>query len=123
MSAKAPDRQPPTLANVSMAVLPYLALLGCAGLVWTVVLGFEEPYRRLLIVSAVLLAAAPLGMALHLSFTRELTRQEKRAWIVGILGLKNLGLLGAYFNPTRRRWATERMRAKAQPEEGTREAQ
>jgi hypothetical protein len=98
---------------VSLATLPCLTLLGCAGIVADIVLGFEEPHRGMLVVSALLLAGAPLGLALHLAFTDESSPEDKRAWIAGLAGLKDPGLLAAYFTSRERRQATERLRAKA----------
>jgi hypothetical protein len=114
MSTQKPAADRTTLTSVTLAGLPYVTLLGCAGIVATVVVGFEEPHRGVLSVSALLLAAAPLGMALHLAFTDELSPQDRRAWVTGLISLKDPGLFGAYFTSTRRRQATERLRAKRQ---------
>ena len=113
MTVRVPATSRPTLTGVTLAALPYLTLLGCAGLVATIVLGFEQPHTRMLVVSALLLATAPLGVALHLIFTRELSREDKRAWLSGLASLKDPGLFGAYFTPAARRQATERLRTNA----------
>ncbi len=103
----------PTLAGAILATLPYLTLLGCAGVVTNIVIGFEEPHRRLFLVSAILFAAAPVGMALHLAFTGELSPKDKRAWIAALASFKEFDLFGAYFTARTRRQATERLRARA----------
>jgi hypothetical protein len=104
-SEPAVDR--PTLTSVTLASLPYVTLLGCAAIMANIVLSFEEPHADMLLISAVLLAAAPIGMALHLAFTHELTPEEKRKWISGLMSRKGPELFGAYFTSAARRRATE----------------
>jgi hypothetical protein len=98
----------PTLTSMMLASLPYMTLLGCAGIVANVMLSFEEPHDGMLLISAVLLASAPLGMALHLAFTDDLTLEQKRKWIAGLMGRNGPELFGAYFTSASRRRATER---------------
>ena len=52
----------PTLASMTVASLPYLTLLGCAGIVANIALSFEEPHDEMLLLSALLLATAPVGL-------------------------------------------------------------
>jgi hypothetical protein len=104
----------PVFGSILLAGLPYLMLLGCVGVVASIVVAFEEPDTRMLLISGLFVVAAPVGMALHLAFTDELNPEDKRAWIAGLASFKDLGLFGAYFTPTRRRQATERLRARGQ---------
>jgi hypothetical protein len=117
MSRTEPPVDGATAASVALACLPYLTLFGGAGIVATIILGFEEPHRGLLFVSALLLATAPLGMAVHLAFTDELSPEDRRAWLSGLISLRDPGLFGAYFTARRRREATERLRLKGNGEE------
>jgi hypothetical protein len=96
------------------ALLPYITLVGCAGLLLTVVFGFEEPDVRWLAGSSALLAVAPLGLLLHLTFTRELNRREKRLWLTSFAGLKDPGLFAEYFTSQSRGAATQRLRTMEQ---------
>jgi|CXWL01.1.fsa_nt_gi hypothetical protein len=73
-------------------------MMGFAGLVSSLVLGFEEPHTPVSVGFGMLVAAAPFGVALHLASTHELTRQEKRLWVSGLLSHKGPTLLSAYFN-------------------------
>ena len=102
-----------TWTSVTLASLPYVTLLGCAGIVANVALSFEEPHSGMLLIAAVLLAAAPLGVALHLAFTDELTLDEKRRWIAGLMSRRGPELFGAYFTRGSRRRATEQLPAQA----------
>jgi hypothetical protein len=108
-----PAADRPTLASVTLASLPYVTLLGCAGIVANIMLSFEEPHSEMLLISAVLLAAAPLGMALHLAFTDVLTPEEKRKWVAGLMSRRGPELFGAYFTSGARRRATERLSPQA----------
>jgi hypothetical protein len=74
-----------------------------------VALTFEELYTGMLFVSALLLGAAPLGMAAHLACTTELTREDRRLWITGLMSRRGAALFAAYFNPGERRRATRRL--------------
>jgi hypothetical protein len=105
-SEPAADR--PTLASLTVASLPYLTLLGCAGLVANVTLSFEEPHDGVLFVSALLLAAAPIGLVVHLAITDELTPDEKRNWVAGLMSRKGPKLFGAYWPCVGRRHAGDR---------------
>jgi hypothetical protein len=94
-----------------VASLPYLALLGAAGLVANIALSFEEPHNEMLLLSALLLAAAPVGLVLHLAFTADLTPDEKRSWVAGLMGRRGPELFGAYFSSVSRRRATRALSA------------
>lgn len=97
-----------TLTSVTLASLPYMTLLGCAGIVANVLLSFEEPHGGMLLISAVLLAAAPLGMALHLAFTDDITPEAKRKWVAALMSRRGPELFSAYFTSAARRRAAER---------------
>jgi hypothetical protein len=92
-----------------IASLPYMTLLGGVALVANIALSFEEPHREMLLVSALLIAAAPLGLVLHLAVTHELTPDEKRRWMAGLMSRRGPELFGAYFSSVSRRWATDRL--------------
>jgi hypothetical protein len=77
---------PPPAANKLLAALAVLSLFGIVGLGLTALFGFETPNNMLLLVSSVLVLAAPVVMLVHLCTTRELTRQEKRIWIRALTG-------------------------------------
>jgi hypothetical protein len=100
-----------TLTSLTLASLPYLTLLGCAGIVANILLNFEEPHSGMLLISAILLVTAPVGMAIHLAFTDALTLDQKRKWIAGLMSRRGPELFGAYFTPASRRRATERLPA------------
>jgi len=109
------------LARAGAAAMPYVTLLGCAGLAATAVLGFEEPNPRMLLVSGVLVAVAPAGLLLHLAFTGELSRADKRAWLAGLASFRDPGLLADYFDPETRAQATRRLHSRARsPQEADR---
>lgn len=101
----------PTLGSLTVAGLPGLTLLGCMGLLATFALSFEEPHGLMLLVSALLIGAAPVGLILHLALTHELTPDEKRRWVAGLVSRRGPELFGAYFGPGSRRRATDRLRA------------
>ena len=89
-----------------LACLPYASLVGVAGLVANLVLSFEEPHAGMLVMAGVLVMAAPVGVALHLWVTSELTADEKRRWLVGLASRRGPSLFVAYFNGAERNRAT-----------------
>jgi hypothetical protein len=97
------------LVNFALRGLPLLTLLGFAGLVANLALSFEEPQTTLLVASGLLMAAAPLGMALHLGATRQLSREEKRLWVAGLLSPRGPALFSAYFTAAERDQITQVM--------------
>jgi hypothetical protein len=60
-------------------------------------LSFEEPHPALLLAAAVLVAAAPVGMLIHLAATPQLTSDEKRRWVIGLTSRHGPALFAAYF--------------------------
>jgi hypothetical protein len=98
-----------------LACLPYASLIGVAGLLANVALSFEEPHGTMLLVAGVLIIAAPVGLALHLWATSELTAGEKRQWIVGLASRRGPTLFAAYFSGVERGRATRSL-GRAQPD-------
>jgi hypothetical protein len=92
-----------------LAILPTASLLGFLALAVNAALSFEEPHFGMLLASGLLLLVTPLGVALHLATTRELTRAEKRAWVVGLTGRRGIAFLSAYLEGSDRRAALERL--------------
>jgi Mn2+/Fe2+ NRAMP family transporter len=92
---------------------------GIVGLALTAFLGFEEPDTTLVVVSSVLLFAAPVAMLVHLSLTRELTRQEKRIWLRQLTGRRAARAFSEYLTSQDRR-ATARRLARPSPIRPTR---
>lgn len=107
------DRQGASPPARAFATLPYITLLGGAGLVLTVVFGFEDPDLRWLAGSGALLAVAPLGLLLHLAFTGDLSRRDKRLWLESFAGMKDPRLFPEYFTSRSRSLATRRLRTRA----------
>jgi hypothetical protein len=77
---------PSPAANRLFVALAILSLFGTVGLCLTALFGFEEPNSTLLLISSAFVLAAPVTMLVHLTFTRELTRQERRLWIRALTG-------------------------------------
>ena len=96
-------------ASRCLGWLPYVSLAGLAVLVADIVLSFEEPHSRMLLVAAGLMGVAPLGMLLHLSATSELTTEEKRLWLAGLRSRQAPMLFAAYFRAADRHRATEKL--------------
>ena len=104
--SRAPASQP---VNRVVAFLPWVSLLGFLGLVPNLLLSFEEPHTAMLLVATLLLGAAPVGLLLHLATTRELTAQERRAWLIGLMSRKAARLFPAYFDANERCRATKQL--------------
>jgi hypothetical protein len=77
----APTARPKRLPDRALRALPSLAFLGLVLLTITVLFGFEEPNATLVVLSAVLLLSAPVGLLAHLATSPTLTRVEKREWL------------------------------------------
>lgn len=101
------------MTNQILSGLPYLTLLGCAGIVANVVLSFEEPHGGMLVVSGPVLAAAPIGMGLHLALTTELGPEHRRKWIAGLMSRRGPELFAAYFDSSTRHRATQQFASEA----------
>src|SRR6266436_1831477 len=90
-------RESTTFAEGAFASLPFATVVGMLAIVIMALLGFEEAYMPMLVVGAMLLLAAPLGLAIHLGVTKELTIKEKRLWVDGLLSWRGPALFPAYF--------------------------
>jgi len=99
------------LVNWVFGTLPYVSVLGLAGVAANVILSFEEPHTTMLVASGLLLAAAPVGMLAHLAVTSALTRRQRELWIAGLLSRNGASLFAAYFRASDRRRATRTLDA------------
>jgi len=72
----------------------------------------------MLLASLILLAAAPLGLVIHLVLTDEMTLAAKRRWIRGLTSRTALTLFTAYFTPSERQQATRQLEARYKTESG-----
>ena len=77
-----------------------------SGIAVNLMLSFEEPQAAMLLVSALLLAAAPAGMLLHLATTAGLAPREKRMWMSALARGGAPRLFAAYFDAAKRRAVT-----------------
>lgn len=68
------------------AIVTVLLVCATAGLVLTMVFGFEEPNNTLLLLSSGLLLSAIAAVFVHLGVTRRLNRSEKRTWLRQLTG-------------------------------------
>ena len=102
------EQAPPRtrLVNWVLGMLPYASVLGLAGVAANVILSFEEPHTTMLLASGLLLAAAPVGMLVHLAATSALTRRQRELWIAGLMSPNGASLFAAYFSASDRRRAT-----------------
>ena len=98
-----------TGVDLILGGLPYVTLLGCAGMATDIMLSFEEPNTEILVASALLVAVAPVGLALHLAFTSELTTERRRLWVAGLMSRRGPDLFADYFSATARRKATQEL--------------
>jgi hypothetical protein len=103
---------PPTVPRWVVAIAGALSLLGLAGLVLTVVLGFETPNTVLWAMSGSLTFAAPLAVLWHVAATRRLTTAEKRMWIRELTGAETWSAMSEYMT-SRDLSASARRRAEA----------
>jgi hypothetical protein len=100
-------REPQLFADRIFGGLPFVTLVGLLGVAVMALLGFERPDTPMFVAATLLLLAAPVGLALHLSTTKELTAAEKRLWAIGLLSWRGPALFGAYFVRRERRNATK----------------
>src|SRR5918993_1064697 len=80
------------------AVVTVLVVFAMAGVLLTLVLGFEEPNNALLLLSSGLMLTAVLAVFAHLALTSELNRSEKRIWLARLTGRKAPWAFGDYLN-------------------------
>jgi ABC-type multidrug transport system permease subunit len=107
---------PASLRSATERVFGALAagsVAGFAGLMLTGLTGFEEPNEVLLLVSTVLLVAAPAAVLLHLSLTTELTRDEKHAWMRAFASSRIASAFSTYITSPDRREAMRRLESAA----------
>jgi hypothetical protein len=79
----------------------FVALCGWSGLLgifFVVLVGFEEPDHTLLLVSSILLVAAPIAVLVHLWRTTQLTSVEKRLWLRELTGRNAARAFSAYLS-------------------------
>jgi hypothetical protein len=98
-----------------LVALPFVTMMGLIGLAATALLGFEEPHALMLIVASVCLAAAPAGLAIHLTATTQLTAEEKRRWWAALMSWRGLTLFPAYFVRKERAAATQNLAEAGRP--------
>jgi hypothetical protein len=98
------------LADTILSALPYVSLLGCVVGAANVFLSFEEPHRGMLLLAGILLLSAPLGLAVHLAFTADLRRADKRLWAMALTSAASLRFFSTYFRPSERGQATQLLR-------------
>jgi hypothetical protein len=96
-----------------LAGLAALSVCGMAGLAALGLLGFEEPDTTLLLISSALVFAAPIAVLVHLGFTRELTREEKRIWIHELTGRRAPWAFSDYVTTEDRRATTRKLSEEA----------
>ena len=79
-------------------MLAVLTMAGIAGLVVTLMLGFEEPHTPMLWVSGAMMLAAPIAALVHLGVTRGLTNDEKLIWLKEFRSSEVLSALSEYLS-------------------------
>lgn len=92
-----------TLLRASMVV----SVFGIAGLVVTLLIGFETPHNGLLWFSAICLLAPPVGVFIHLTATHDLSRSQKRAWLQALIGKRAPWAFAEYLCSSDRRSFTD----------------
>lgn len=98
------------LADTTLSGLPYVSLLGCLAGAVNVFLSFEEPHRGMLLLAGILLLSAPLGLAIHLALTTDLTKADKRIWAMALTSATSPRFFSTYFRPSERGQVTELLR-------------
>jgi hypothetical protein len=74
------------VVNLALRTAPYVSVAGLMGVAANVMLGFEEPSYGFLVACLAAALAAPVFVLCHLALTRELSRDEKRAWLRTLAG-------------------------------------
>jgi hypothetical protein len=101
------------VTNRVLAAFAGLSVLGLVGLAGTVLIGFEEPNGTLLLLSSVLVFAAPVAGLVHLGLTRTLTPTEKRIWLHELTGRRAAWALSEYLTCHDRRSTARRLAEEA----------
>jgi hypothetical protein len=99
---------PPTIPRWVSAISEALSLLGFAGLVLSLVLGFETPNTMLLATSGAFTCVAPMAVLWHVAVTRTLTTAEKRMWMREFTGAEALSAISEYMTSPDLRASVER---------------
>src|SRR5437762_14154916 len=86
----------PTITNKVFGAFVVWSVFGVVGRAVAAMVGFEEPNETLLLVSFVLMLAAPVAMLVHLTITKELTWREKRIWIRQLASHRGARVFSAY---------------------------
>jgi hypothetical protein len=100
------------MVNTLFAAFGALGVVGIAGLFVATMLGFETPNATLLFVSAVFVFLAPIAVFSHLTFTAQLTREEKLLCFRELTSWRAGAAFGAYVTSDDRR-ATARILAES----------
>ena len=100
----------PPAERTALRLVPILTLVGIAGLLVTLLLGFEEPHTLLLVVSSFLVVSAPVAIFDHVLFTRHLDSNEKRELIGYFLSRHAAVAIDEYVSSTDRRAGLARLR-------------
>jgi hypothetical protein len=93
---KSDGLDPPSIPHLVTVSAGALSLIGLAGLVLTLVLGFETPNAALLGISGALTFAIPLTLLLHFATSRTLTTGEKRMWMREFTGADAWSAMSEY---------------------------
>jgi len=73
-----------------------ITILGLVGVALAMLLGFEEAPDGLFLVSALCVFAAPIGLLLHLWFTKAMSRREKQSWLKAFVSRRALHAAADY---------------------------
>ena len=97
---------------VDMKGFVALTAAGFVVLAVTVIVGFEEANGTMLLVSSLLLFAAPAAVLAQVTFTHDLTREEKRLWLRALGGRRALKAWSVYLACSDRRGALSQLATK-----------
>jgi hypothetical protein len=75
-----------------------LSLVGLAGLLLTLLFGFEEPNAILLWPCSATALAAPVVVVIHLAYTETLAADKKRAWWTSFAGANVFSAVSEYLS-------------------------
>jgi hypothetical protein len=90
-----------------------LTAAGFVALAITVIFGFEEANGMMLLIASLLLFAAPAAVLVQLTFTHDLTSEEKRLWLRALTGRRALQAWSVYLGCSDRRRALSQLGPKA----------
>ena len=91
----------------------WLTWLGLAGVVANLVLSFESPHPEWLCGAGALACGAPFAMLWHLWVSDDLTAEQKRNWLAGLVRSGAASLFASYFGPESRAASTARLTSEA----------